>query len=325
MMLQHPGVTGGSFLVIGEAIVDEVRTMGRSVTAHPGGSPANVALGLARLDRPVRLLTELGDDDYGRMVRSHLQASGAVVESQRTRRTSRARATLGPDGSASYDFDIGWTLKPEQADHDTTVGHVHTGSLASVLAPGASTVARLLVQHRGGTTSYDPNVRPALAGDHGLAVATVERFVALSDVVKASDEDAKWLYPHATPAEVADRWRALGPGLVVLTRGAEGALARTASDWIDIAPVAVPVVDTVGAGDAFMAAMLDGLARAGVLGLARRGHLAGVSTSTLASVLNRAGLAAAITVSRPGANPPTSAELDASIPYDPTRHASSAV
>lgn len=329
MTLQNPSGTEESFLVVGEAVVDEVRAIGGGVTAHPGGSPANVALGLARLDRPVQLLTELGDDDYGRMVRGHLEASGVVVEAQQATRTSTARATLGADGSASYEFDIAWTLTARDAPPDTTVGHVHTGSLASLLAPGASTVASLLVRHRGATTSYDPNVRPALAGDHGLAVATVERFVALSDVVKASAEDAQWLYPDAALAEVADRWLGLGPGLVVLTRGEDGALARTTSTWIDIDPVPVPVADTVGAGDAFMATMLDGLAREGLLGLGRRSHLTGAPTSTLTSVLTRAARAAAITVSRPGADPPTTADLDAdvdtSIPHDPSTPSSAAV
>ena len=212
MTLHDSSATTESFLIVGEAVVDEVRTLDGTVTAHPGGSPANVALGLARLDRTVRLLTELGDDDYGRVVWDHLEASGVVVEAQPAPRTSTARATLAADGSASYVFDIAWTLTPDEPREDPTVGHVHTGSLASVLAPGASAVANLVRRHRAGaTTSYDPNVRPSLAGDHDVAVATVERLVSLSDVVKASLEDMEWLSPGLDPADVAAEWCRRGP------------------------------------------------------------------------------------------------------------------
>jgi fructokinase len=163
--------------------------------------------------------------------------------------------------------------------------------------------------------SYDPNVRPALMGARAAAAAQAERCVALSDVVKASDEDLAWLYPGARPGEVAARWLRLGPAVVFVTLGARGAHAFTAAGRVAGAPVPAKVVDTVGAGDAFMAAALDTLHALDLTGAAARSRLpAALDGPLLARVLHRAGTAAALTVSRAGARPPDAAELSAADP-----------
>ena len=300
-------------LVVGEALVDVVRRTDGSVAEHPGGSPMNVAIGLGRLGRGVDLLTWLGDDARGDAVRRHLEASAVQVLTGEPRpaSTSVATATLDADGAATYDFRLTWDL-PTQWDEpvvDPLV--VHTGSIAAVLAPGGAAVLRLVAARRASSTiTYDPNLRPALMGTPGAARPRVEALVALADVVKVSDEDLEWLHPGVAPTELAEEWSRLGPGLVVVTNGGEGAFAHTAGGVRVIVPAPrVKVADTVGAGDSFMAGLIDGLWSAGLLGADRRGALADVDATTLQRLLARCARIAAITVSRAGANPPSSAEL----------------
>jgi fructokinase len=159
--------------------------------------------------------------------------------------------------------------------------------------------------------SYDPNIRAALLGDRDRAevVRRVERCVGLSDLVKASDEDLDWLYPGDPAERVAERWLALGPAAVLVTRGGDGAEGFTANARAAVPAVAAAVVDTVGAGDSFMSATLDALAGRRLLGAAARPALAGLEAGALAAVLRHAAAAATVTVSRAGANPPDLAEL----------------
>ena len=164
------------------------------------------------------------------------------------------------------------------------------------------------------TVSYDPNARPVLMGNAGPARERVERFVAAADVVKVSDEDLAWLAPSSDPADVAQDWLALGPALVVVTRGGDGATGVCAAGRVDVPAPRIQVVDTVGAGDAFMAGLLDALARAGLLGAERSEALHGISTEALTVAARRAARVAAITCTRPGADPPTRAELVALYP-----------
>src|SRR4029453_8092141 len=219
------------FVVIGEALVDLVGQRGsRMFVAHPGGSPANVALGLGRLGDPVTLMTHLGRDAFGEMISSHLQASGVrVVGADAESKTSLAVATLAA-GIATYDFRIEWDIGDvEPLPVETPC--LHTGSLATVLEPGRTRVQNLLEhEHQRGrvTISYDPNVRPALLGTPEAARPGIEHLVALSDVVKVSDEDLEWLYPDRRDEDVARDWLALGAPLVVVTRGGEGVFAVTA-------------------------------------------------------------------------------------------------
>ena len=151
-------------------------------------------------------------------------------------------------------------------------------------------------------------------GDAGPARERVERFVAAADVVKVSDEDLAWLAPGTDPAEVAQAWLGLGPALVVVTRGGEGATGICAAGRVDVSAPQIAVVDTVGAGDAFMAGLLDALAGADLLGGDRPGALRGIPRDALAAAVRRATRVAAITCTRPGADPPTRAELAAAYP-----------
>ncbi|MGW0119733.1 carbohydrate kinase family protein [Streptomyces sp. NPDC003327] len=295
-----------SFLVIGECVADIVRGADGTERVHPGGSPANVAHGLARLGREVTLLTQLADDDKGRLVAGHLRGAGVrIVVGGAPDRTPSAAVGLDARGHATYTFDIAWTLESGLPAGEAPA-HVHIGSIAAVTAPGADTVLAEVERLRDrATVSYDPNVRPALMGEHGAAVARVERCVALSDLVKASDEDLAWLYPGEEPHAVATRWLGLGPAVVLVTRGAAGSLAVTRDGTVAAGAPRVTVVDTVGAGDSFMSAALDALAGRG------REALGALGAESLAGLLRDAGAAAAVTVSRAGAQPPDRSELDA--------------
>ncbi|MFD5438004.1 carbohydrate kinase [Kitasatospora sp. NPDC127067] len=292
-------------LVIGECVADIVRSGAEPERVHPGGSPANVAYGLARLGRPTVLLTELGPDANGRLIRRHLESAGVRVRAAEVARTPSAVVELDGQGRARYTFDIRWTLPPTELAEPPAA--IHLGSIAAVTEPGAGSVLALVERWRGrARISYDPNVRPALMGDRAESVRRVERWVALSDLVKASDEDLAWLYPGERPEAVAERWLALGPAVVAVTLGAEGAFARTAEGGhAEAAALPVPVADTVGAGDSFMAAFLH----------------ARTAGAELAVCLTHGVTAAALTVARPGANPPSAAELAAALTDGPASHA----
>ncbi|MFC5380708.1 carbohydrate kinase family protein [Aquipuribacter nitratireducens] len=308
-------------LVVGEALVDVVvGPEGQPLGRHPGGSPANVALGLARLGHRAELLTWVGEDDDGALVADHLRASGVtlVAGSRGAARTPTATARLDAGGVATYEFDLDPTLPT--VDLDALTGHegfdvVHTGSIAAVLGPGGAVAEGLLsrTRHRS-TISYDPNTRPALMGEPDLALAKVLAYVGVADVVKVSDEDLAWLRPGVDPLDVAGAWLLRGPSLVVVTRGAGGADAVSAGGSVHVDTPPTAVVDTVGAGDAFMSGLLDGLAAQRLLGADRREALGAADADTLTAVLSHAARVAAITCSRPGADPPSRDELERSAP-----------
>lgn len=234
--------------VIGEALIDLVSVRGGDPVAHPGGSPTNVAVGLGRLGAPVRLITRYGTDPHGELLAAHLAASTVEVvpQSRSAGRTSVARADLDASGAATYTFDIVWEL-PESVGVPTGSRCVHTGSIAATLAPGADLVRRVLAAEHAkaeAVVSYDPNCRPSLMGDPGPVRERIESLVALSDVVKVSDEDLEWLYPARDFAEVADAWLGLGPSLVVVTRGAAGSYGVCSAGRATAPARAVRVVDT---------------------------------------------------------------------------------
>jgi fructokinase len=302
-------MTGRPVLVVGEALVDLVQRVDGSVDEAPGGSPANVALTLGRLGRHPELLTSLGDDDRGRTVRGWLEDSDVRVVGAIAGHTSTATAVLDASGAATYEFDLAWSVDTGLAGPADVV---HVGSIATVIDPGATEVARLVAECRGSATiTFDPNVRPALIDDAADARARVEQLVALADVVKVSDEDLHWLHPDRSLDEAAAAWMAAGLALVVVTLGGKGAFALTGSARIVIPAPSTAVVDTVGAGDTFMGALIDGLLEADLVGADRRQELRDVPAGLLDRILRRSADAAAITVSRPGADPPTLAELDA--------------
>lgn len=284
-------------LVMGEALLDVVRTDGRT-DSWPGGSAANVAVALARLGRGVGLATCLGRDEAGQRIATHLAESGVelVGDPWRLECTSTAVATTGADGSATYDFDLEWRPGPVGTQGWAAI---HVGSIGAVLDPGAAVVRDLVSRAAGRVlVSYDINARPTITGVGPEVVDRVERLVALADVVKVSDEDLAVLWPGGEEAAVT-HLRHLGARSVVLTRGAHGARWYGDGGVIEVPAVPVTVVDTIGAGDTFAAALLDGL-----LDLAQPW-----AAEDLVPVLDRATLAAALNVSRAGASPPTAAEI----------------
>ncbi|GLI27135.1 ribokinase [Agromyces rhizosphaerae] len=306
----HPD--GADILVVGEALVDVVTRADGSVDESPGGSPANVAVTLGRLGRAPRLLCSLGDDASGTTVREWLGSSQVRQIGGVATRTSTATATLDRAGAARYGFDLCWEADFRAAGEPDLV---HVGSIAAVLPPSAPDVARLVDRCRGrALVSVDPNIRPALVDEPVGVRARVESLIARADVVKASDDDMRWLHPGETPAEVARGWAAAGPALVVVTLGRDGAIAVFDDTELRIEGVPVDVVDTVGAGDTFMGALLDALVEAGAVGSDARGVLERLDASMVCAALERAARAAAITVGRAGADPPTRLELDGPAP-----------
>ncbi|TCJ23192.1 carbohydrate kinase family protein [Nocardioides jejuensis] len=294
----------GPVLVIGEALVDLIRRPGQPTVARVGGSPLNVAVGLSRLDVPAALHTSIGaDDDYGAMIEVHLAENDVtLVVPPSARRTSTATAIIDAHGAATYEFDLEWSLEPAVLDRPRLV---HTGSIGALLAPGAAVAAQTVRRHcTSATISYDPNVRPALMGDRDSARARIEELVGLADVVKASSEDLEWLYPDDDLDEVAGRWLALGPALVVVTHGADGSYAVSPGATARVPVPAVDLVDTIGAGDSFMAGLLAALSDADLLGRRHEARLRSLDEAALRGLLEFAAACAAVTVSRPGADPP---------------------
>ena len=295
---------GDGVLVIGESLIDIVTDSAGLTTEVVGGSPANVALGLARQQIPVRLLTALGRDEHGERIRAHLTAAGVAVadESWSLPSTSTAQARIGADGSAEYAFDITWVLPPA-ATAFGAADLVHVGSIGAFLEPGATTLEEWLGLREPRTlVTFDPNIRPALLTDRGAAVARFERLAAMSDVVKLSDEDAAWLYPGLSPTQVCARVLELGARLAALTLGGSGARLDAGDVSVQLAAPTVTVQDTVGAGDTFMAALIHRV-------LATPELLLSPTSSDLAAAGAYAVAAAALTVQRVGADLPTAAEV----------------
>jgi fructokinase len=296
-------MTEASFLVVGEALVDMISEAGTwTFEAAPGGSPLNVAVGLAAAGHPVRLASEVGDDLFGGLVREHLAGHGVdpadLVTSGAP--TSLAFARLDPTGAAGYHFRLGWSWRgrPELAG----VSGLHVGSLGAVLAPGAAAVRDAVASARGRSVpvSYDPNVRPTLMG--AGARPAIEALVAAADLVKVSSDDLAWLYPDTPPEDAAAGWLRRGPRLVVVTRGAAGAVALSPAYTLECPAPRIEVVDTVGAGDAFTAGLLSSLARAGALAEPDR-------AAVTAALRHATAVAAAVCLHR-GAEPPPPEVVD---------------
>ena len=313
--------------VLGERIVDFVPGEDpQAYRAVAGGSPANVALGVRRLGGEPVLLGRAGDDGLAGLLDRAIADNGLSTAAllRRTGPSLLAVCTRQDDGSVSYYFyfqgspdllwdeaDLGEALAAARAAGATAW---HTGSLVSWLGPGVDAVlAAWRAAREAGdlTLSYDPNARPGTVPQEVMR-ARVEDFVRLSDVVKVSDEDLAFLYPGEAPEAVCARWIEQGPALVVLTRGPQGLSAwRRDRDVVEVPGRDVEVADTVGAGDTVTAALLVGLGDAGALGAG--GDIEGLSDDVVREILKRAAVAAAITCSREGAQPPTRGEVDAAL------------
>lgn len=301
-------------VIIGEALVDVVWPAGSThLSPHPGGSPANVAVGLRRLDRPVTLLTCWGDDPPGELVRLHLDTIGVDVHRlpSDSDRTTIALAYLDPaTGAARYDFLPTWDPVEIPIDANTTL--LHTGSLATVVEPGAFRVVAACrdLRSRGGTVSVDLNIRPAVLPDRDAYRRQVSQLAEVADVVKASDEDLAWLYPGLHPHTAARTLLDLGPSLIIVTQGAEGAFAVTTDHHVTATAPRVDVVDTIGAGDAFQATLIDSLMGSGEI------HLP-TAPEELVTLLRRCAVAGALACTRRGAKPPTREQIDATVVSSP--------
>ncbi len=301
--------------VVGESLVDVViRPDSDEPAVHPGGSPANVAVALSRLDQRAALITQIGADPNGELLREHLARNGVevVLAGPTNVPTSRALARLDPDGAATYEFELGWDVRGLRLVEGSAA--LHVGSLGLMLGPGDREVLHLVetVSHRGDVVvSYDPNFRSSVTSNRSQSAARAARVARAAHILKLSDEDLAFLFPATTAEQLATHLLHGGTGrtlLVVVTSGAEGALVATRRSCLSVAAVPVSVVDTVGAGDAFMAALLAGLAEGGTLSPNGLTECA-ARPEVLHRVVGQAAAAAALTCTRAGADPPTREEL----------------
>ncbi len=302
-------------LVIGEALIDVVRRPGEPVQRFPGGSPLNVAVSLGRLGHEPLFATWFAADEGGEAITAHLAASHVhlLPGSDQGRRTTTAEALIDAEGHATYCFDA--DSRMVGVPGDLTPAVVHTGSLGAILDPGFDTVVDWVeAVHGRALVTFDPNCRPSVMGEAAQVRAKVERYAAVADVIKISDEDLAWLYPglddDAAMLEQARRWLAAGVSVVVITLGALGSITVTH----DSSPLRVPadtthgLIDTVGAGDSFMAGIIHGLVTHGLADPAMPSTL-GTDQAAWTRILTQAAAIAGLTVSRAGANPPWLAEL----------------
>jgi fructokinase len=306
------------FVVCGEALMDVFAAGatrgGLTLDARVGGSPFNVAVGLARLGQPVAFFGGVSDDFVGARLMQAFADEGVGTECivRSAAPTTLGLVGLDPAGVPSYSF-YGEGAADRRVPLEALgaippgVRAVHVGSYATVVEPVASTLAALVErEHTRSLIAYDVNVRLNVEPDLARWRARLEWMLPRTHVLKLSDEDLSLLFPAADVDELAAQWRAQGVKLVVLTRGARDALGWCAAGRVDVRVPEVAVVDTVGAGDTFQAALLAGLAETDLLACAA---LAMVTTAKLARLMNFAAHAAAITCSRRGADLPGRSEL----------------
>jgi fructokinase len=297
-----------SVWVAGEALIDLIPLNFGSEDrlAIVGGGPANTAKALARLGIDTYFIDGISTDSYGKAIRKELEADGVHLDYTLKSKlpTCTATVTLDAHGSASYEFLIAGTATfefdekwlPNPANPPSVV---HVGTLATIVEPGATKLFDWMKKIKAPLV-FDPNIRPSVISDRAQYRAVVDKWATISSVIKVSDEDLEWLYPKTSMIDAAEAWLSHGVGLVVVTLGSEGLVGFTQAGEVRVPGVKVEVSDTVGAGDTVGAIIVEGLIEHGLLQL--RGE-------TLKKVLTRAAKAASITVSRPGANPPTHDEL----------------
>ena len=295
--------------VVGEVLIDLIPD-GSNRTPIVGGGPANTAKALSKLGIDTQFIDGISTDDYGQMAKDELVASGVKLDYVKysDKPTCLALVSLSDSGSASYEFVIentvtfdftsDWLPNP-QTERPALL---HIGTLATAIEPGASvlfewsqSVAMVA------PIVFDPNIRPAVISDRDLYVKQVERWASISSAIKVSDEDIRWLYPSLEIDQVVNNWLAKGPSLIVVTYGDKGLAGYRQGEKVSIEAVKVAVADTVGAGDTVGAILVEAIVKDGL------DTLTGVR---LEMMLKRAAKAAAITVSRSGANPPTLKEIE---------------
>ncbi len=312
------------FIVCGEALFDVyleqdyagAKKIPRhlSLQAHVGGSPLNVAVGMARLGQASALLTGLSHDFLGDHLHAVLQEEGVSTRfiCRKTAPTTLSFIQQDAAGVPSYAFygnaAADRVLTPEDlANFDfTEISGVHLGSYSMVVQPAADAYLKLLKsQAGGGLVSLDPNVRLNVEPNLDIWRKRLDELLPLLNVLKLSDEDLHYLYPEHQPEEIIQRWQQVHDiQLLALTRGSQGATLWSKQAHVNIKAPSVAVVDTVGAGDTFQAALLDGLLRSGIWPN---------SEAQLRDLGTFAVTAAAITCSRRGADLPSRKEIMAQL------------
>jgi len=295
--------------IVGEVLIDLIPERDQYF-AVVGGGPANTAKALAKLGVKTYFIGGISNDEYGQMAKSELLSANVLLDYAQysNKPTCSAKVMLSKSGSASYefvikdtatfDFFVSWLPDPKSIKPLL----LHIGTLATVIEPGASVLFEWVKSvAQVAPIVFDPNIRPAVLGDRDDYVKKVEKWVSISSAVKVSDEDLDWLYPGKVVGEIVNKWLEKGVQLVVVTLGDKGITAYRKSEEISVDAVKVDVADTVGAGDTVGAVLVDAIVKNG---------LERLSGEVLKSMLSRAAKAAAITVSRTGANPPGKDEID---------------
>jgi len=290
--------------VVGEALMDLIPVALGEILPMVGGGPANTAKALARLGYSTFFIGGLSSDLYGKMIKEELKASGVDLSLayRGDRATALAIASIDEKGLASYKFELegsssfafnsSWLPGGEP-------GVIHIGSVATLLEPGASELFNW-AKDKSAPIVFDPNIRPSIESDKKIYREAVERFISIAAVVKLSEDDFSWLY-ESSESDVIANWLSRGTEIVIVTRAERGLSAFTRDGRIDCPAAKVELVDSVGAGDTIGAVIVEGLHKHG---------LDGLNQDVLRQVLERAAIAAGITCSRAGANPPWKEELD---------------
>ena len=299
----------GQVWAVGEVLIDLIPE-GADRKPIVGGGPANTAKALSKLGIDTQFIDGISSDQYGQMAKDELLNSGVKLDYVKysDNLTCLAIVSISESGSATYkfvientatfDFSSEWLPNP-QTDRPSLL---HIGTLAVVIEPGASALFEWAQSvAKVAPIVFDPNIRPAVISDRAQYVAQVERWAAISYAVKVSDQDIKWLYPSLEIDQVVNNWLTKGPSLIVVTYGDKGLAGYRKDEKVIFDAVKVKVADTVGAGDTVGAILVEAIVKDG---------LDILTGARLETMLKRAAKAAAITVSRVGANPPTSEELE---------------
>ncbi len=298
-----------SIWVCGEVLIDLIPGVDGVRVPHVGGGPANTAKALARLGHDVQFIDGISSDQYGVMSCKELLDDEVKLDLalKSDKPTCLAIVSLAENGGASYEFEIDGTATfdfsldwlPDPSRYKPNV--LHIGTLVTVIQPGADVLYDWAIRvAEFAPIVFDPNIRPAVMGDRDKYQMAVEKWAAISSVIKVSDDDMAWLYPDQKYQDVAQRWINDGAALVVITRGADGLLGITADGAVEVPGVKIEVADTVGAGDTVGAIIVEAMIEKGILNL---------SDEVLKATLHRAAVAAGITCSRKGAQPPYKHEL----------------
>ena len=303
-----------SVLVIGEALVDVVHGINGEIKNIPGGSPANTAVALARLGTKTYMKARTSTDKFGTEIRNYLTSQNINLDYSLVVKnpSSVVNALIQKDGSAKYEAnlrgaaDYGWTYEELDQVIDPDIQIVQLGSLTSYIEPGATNVEKWFSKLRQSNKyllTFDPNIRHPLDGENEVDVRSrAKKLASLSHVVKASDEDLNWIFSNNNPQDSAINIIESGASLVVVTLGKKGAFAVNKKlEIVEVKANEIAVIDTIGAGDTFAAALITQLLENSLI---NKNALDNLSSDDLTEILTNCSAASAITCSRQGANPP---------------------